>query len=92
MHNDHYFSYDQQDDNEWYSGCNYGEFALSFAAAVGEEQICHLLLGCHSRRIERMIELCRDDKGPLARNIGDKIFSLKEVRLSAACSMRLCKR
>ena len=48
--------------NEFYSECNFGEYPLSFAAAVGDEKLCHLLLDSYSRRLDRMILLAERER------------------------------
>ena len=37
--------------NQFFSECNYGEFPLSFASAVGDEHVCHLLIEKYTNRI-----------------------------------------
>lgn len=39
------------DNNEFYSGCQYGEYPLSFAVAVGHKMICNLLLETYRKRL-----------------------------------------
>jgi len=48
--------------NEFYSECDFGEYPLSFAAAVGDEKLCHLLLDSYSRRLDRMILLAERER------------------------------
>ena len=42
------------DTNEFHSGCQYGEYPLSFAVAVGHQLICNLLLAYYKRRLGKV--------------------------------------
>jgi len=44
-------SQDALEPNNFFSECNYGEFPLSFASAVGDEHVCHLLIEQYNARI-----------------------------------------
>ena len=46
---------DAGEPNQSFSGCNYGEFPLSFASAVGDDHVCHLLIDKYDERIKTMM-------------------------------------
>ena len=45
-----------------YSGCYYGELPLSFAASVGNVNICDLLYYCWQKRVEFVVQGTKDEK------------------------------
>jgi hypothetical protein len=64
-----------------HSKCDYGEFPLCFAAAVGNEQICNQLFDHYIRRVDRMIALSRALKGKAGnlREIDSRLFTQVEA-------------
>ena len=59
------------------SECDYGEFPLCFAAAVGDVQICMQLLEFYLKRLNRMLYLVKDYEKHKA--IHDQFFTQKEA-------------
>ena len=49
------FGGDTGEANQFFSGCNYGEYPLSFASAVGDDHVCHLLIQTYTARIKTMM-------------------------------------
>jgi ankyrin repeat protein len=63
------------------SQSNFGEFPLSFAAAVGDEKLCNLLLNQYSKRLDRMFALCELQKHGATKQSAGKIFAEEEMGL-----------
>ena len=61
------------------SECDYGEFPLCFAAAVGDVQICMQLLEFYLKRLNRMLYLVKDYEKHKATKIRDQFFTQKEA-------------
>ena len=59
------------------SKCDYGEFPLCFAAAVGDVQICMQLLDFYLKRLDRMIRLVKDYENN--KEIHDQFFTQTEA-------------
>ena len=62
-----------------HSKCDYGEFPLCFAAAVGNERICNQLFNHYIRRVDRMIALSRALEKGNWREIDSRLFTQIEA-------------
>ena len=63
-----------------HSGCYYGEYPLSFAASVGNVEICDLLYCCWQRRIEAQIPSVGDGSERLAVSLKMTDFESQAIK------------